>query len=67
MAITDARTRRSAALTVPTNVAKGVSGDFVGALTALLADVFVLYVKTKNFQWHMTGPHFSDYHLLLDD
>jgi starvation-inducible DNA-binding protein len=38
-----------------------------GALTMLLADVFVLYLKTKNFHWHMSGPHFRDYHLLLDD
>jgi starvation-inducible DNA-binding protein len=38
-----------------------------GALNALLADVFALYLKTKNFHWHMSGPHFRDYHLLLDD
>src|SRR5271167_4302979 len=37
------------------------------ALTALLADMFALYVKTKNFHWHVSGPHFRDYHLLLDD
>ena len=36
-------------------------------LRTLLADVFTLYVKTKNFHWHMTGPHFRDYHLLLDE
>jgi starvation-inducible DNA-binding protein len=41
--------------------------EISGALRKLLADVFVLYVKTKNFHWHMTGPHFRDYHLLLDD
>src|SRR5271163_697283 len=37
------------------------------ALTALLADLFALYLKTKNFHWHMSGPHFRDYHLLLDE
>ena len=41
--------------------------DIGGALNALLADVFALYLKTKNFHWHMSGPHFRDYHLLLDD
>jgi len=41
--------------------------DIGAALNALLADVFVLYLKTKNFHWHMSGPHFRDYHLLLDE
>ena len=41
--------------------------DITGALRPLLADVFALYVKTKNFHWHMSGPHFRDYHLLLDE
>jgi starvation-inducible DNA-binding protein len=41
--------------------------EISGALNTLLADVFALYLKTKNFQWHMGGPHFRDYHLLLDD
>jgi starvation-inducible DNA-binding protein len=41
--------------------------NITGALNALLADVFALYVKTKNFHWHMSGPHFRDYHLLLDE
>jgi starvation-inducible DNA-binding protein len=41
--------------------------DITGALNKLLADVFALYLKTKNFHWHMSGPHFRDYHLLLDD
>ena len=41
--------------------------DIAGALNALLADVFALYLKTKNFHWHMSGPHFRDYHLLLDE
>ena len=41
--------------------------DISGALTALLADVFALYIKTKSFHWHMSGPHFRDYHLALDE
>jgi starvation-inducible DNA-binding protein len=41
--------------------------DIGGALNALLADAFSLYLKTKNFHWHMSGPHFRDYHLLLDE
>jgi starvation-inducible DNA-binding protein len=41
--------------------------DIAGALTALLADVFALYITTKNFHWHMSGPHFRDYYLLLDE
>ncbi|WP_445680101.1 Dps family protein [Radicibacter daui] len=41
--------------------------DISGALNALLADTFALYVKTKNFHWHVSGPHFRDYHLLLDE
>jgi len=41
--------------------------DLSGVLNALLADVFALYIKTKNFHWHMNGPHFRDYHLLLDE
>ena len=41
--------------------------DISGALTALLADMFALYVKTKNFHWHVSGPHFRDYHLMFDE
>jgi starvation-inducible DNA-binding protein len=41
--------------------------DLSSVLNALLADVYALYLKTKNFHWHMSGPHFRDYHLLLDD
>jgi len=52
-------------------VAAGLSRDAVSeiakALREMLADVFALYVKTKNFHWHMSGPHFRDYHLLLDE
>src|SRR6201996_5737139 len=54
-----------------TNVRDGFSPEDVknlsSVLNALLADVFALYIKTKNFHWHMTGPHFRDYHLLLDE
>ena len=41
--------------------------DISASLTALLSDMFALYVKTKNFHWHISGPHFRDYHLLLDE
>jgi len=55
------------ALKTPTGLApKGVAA-IEGELRQLLADVFALYVKTKNFHWHMSGPHFRDYHLLLDE
>ncbi len=67
MTITDARARRSADLGVPGRLERGARDEIAGALTALLADVFALYLKTKNFHWHMSGPHFRDYHLLLDD
>jgi starvation-inducible DNA-binding protein len=50
-----------------TDLTAEASKDISAALTALLADVFALYVKTKNFHWHMSGPHFRDYHLLLDE
>ena len=45
----------------------GGDQDIAGAMNAILADVFALYIKTKNFHWHMSGPHFRDYHLLLDE
>ena len=45
----------------------GGDQDIAGAMNAILADVFALYLKTKNFHWHMSGPHFRDYHLLLDE
>ena len=44
-----------------------VVGDIASALTGILADMFALYIKTKNFHWHVSGPHFRDYHLLLDE
>jgi starvation-inducible DNA-binding protein len=63
----DARARSMAPLNTPTNLGANAVHDISGALTALLADIFALYVKTKNFHWHISGPHFRDYHLLLDD
>jgi len=51
----------------PTDLRAGAVRDISGALNALLADMFALYVKTKNFHWHVSGPHFRDYHLLLDE
>jgi starvation-inducible DNA-binding protein len=59
--------RQKSPLQTPSDIdPKGVT-ELSGALNALLADVFALYLKTKNFHWHMSGPHFRDYHLLLDD
>jgi starvation-inducible DNA-binding protein len=54
-------------LGTPTDLAPEATRDISAALGGLLADVFALYVKTKNFHWHMSGPHFRDYHLLLDE
>ena len=51
----------------PTDLSKRNTASVADALNAILADTFALYVKTKNFHWHMTGPHFRDYHLLLDE
>jgi starvation-inducible DNA-binding protein len=59
--------RRQAALATPSDLGSDAVKNISGALNALLADVFALYVKTKNFHWHMSGPHFRDYHLLLDE
>jgi starvation-inducible DNA-binding protein len=59
--------RRKAPLATPSDIDPEAVRDITGALNALLADVFTLYLKTKNFHWHMSGIHFRDYHLLLDD
>jgi starvation-inducible DNA-binding protein len=59
--------RQKSPLATPSDIDAKAVKDITGALNALLADVFCLYVKTKNFHWHMSGPHFRDYHLLLDD
>jgi len=63
----DAKSRRTAPLNTPTDLGANATKDLSGALNILLADVFALYIKTKNFHWHMSGPHFRDYHLLLDE
>ena len=55
------------ALATPTDLGHNATRDITAALNGLLADTFALYLKTKNFHWHMSGPHFRDYHLLLDD
>ena len=59
--------RRNAPLATPTDLKAVATRDITGAMNAILADVFALYLKTKNFHWHMSGPHFRDYHLLLDE
>jgi starvation-inducible DNA-binding protein len=54
-------------LSTPTDFGAGAARDIAPAMNAILADVFALYLKTKNFHWHVGGPHFRDYHLLLDE
>ncbi len=63
----DVKARRAAPLATPTGLGANATKDLSGALNMLLADIFALYIKTKNFHWHMSGPHFRDYHLLLDE
>src|SRR5438874_8848851 len=58
---------RNETLATPTDLGVEAVRDISGALNALLADMFALYVKTKNFHWHVSGPHFRDFHLLLDE
>ncbi|MGO4406217.1 Dps family protein [Bosea sp. RAF48] len=59
--------KRDAALRTPTDLGANATTDIAAALTGVLADMFALYLKTKNFHWHMSGPHFRDYHLMLDE
>jgi starvation-inducible DNA-binding protein len=59
--------RRQAALATPTDLNAAATRDISAAMNAILADTFALYIKTKNFHWHMSGPNFRDYHLLLDE
>jgi starvation-inducible DNA-binding protein len=61
------RERREAPLATPTDLGGGATKDIAAAMNAILADVFALYLKTKNFHWHVSGPHFRDYHLMLDE
>jgi len=63
----DAKERRKAPLETPTDLGDNARRDIAGALNVLLADTFALYLKTKNFHWHVSGPHFRDYHLLFDE
>src|SRR4030088_731460 len=63
----DAKLRRLAPLDTPTDLQPNAVKDISGALNILLADMFALYLKTKNFHWHVSGPHYRDYHLLLDE
>lgn len=62
-----ARRRQSAALTTPTDLPADAVAEVAGGLNLALADTLALYLKTKNFHWHVSGPHFRDYHRLLDD
>jgi starvation-inducible DNA-binding protein len=63
----DAKLRRMAPIETPTDLGSQATKDISAALNLLLADFFALYLKTKNFHWHVSGPHFRDYHLLLDE
>ena len=67
MSIRDAKELKTASLQTPTDLKPEATRDISGALNILLADMFALYLKTKNFHWHMSGTHFRDYHLLLDE
>jgi starvation-inducible DNA-binding protein len=67
MATSDAKSRRRAPLDTPTDLGSNATKHLSGALNVLLADMFALYMKTKNFHWHVSGAHFRDYHLLLDE
>ena len=67
MNMQDAKDRRTAALQTPTGLNPDATRDISAALNLLLADVYALYIKTKNFHWHVSGPHFRDHHLLLDE
>jgi starvation-inducible DNA-binding protein len=64
---TDLQQRRKAPLITPSDLGAAAAKSIEGGMNAILADVFALYMKTKNFHWHMSGPHFRDYHLLLDE
>lgn len=63
----DAKARRTAPLKTPTDLGSNATRDISGALTTLLADMLALYVKTKNFHWHVSGPHFYGLHLMFDE
>jgi starvation-inducible DNA-binding protein len=63
----DVAKRRNSPLATPTDLGSNATKDITAGLNLLLADVFALYMKTKNFHWHVSGPHFRDYHLMLDE
>jgi len=63
----DLKARRMAQMTTSTDLNAAATKDVAAALNGILADAFALYLKTKNFHWHMSGRHFRDYHLLLDE
>ena len=63
----DLQQRSEAPLATPTDLLPAATRDVSAALNAILADTFALYLKTKNFHWHLSGPHFRDYHLMLDE
>ena len=67
MSKSSAKALRNAPLHTPSDLSAQATTDIAGALTGLLADMFALYIKTKNFHWHLSGPHFRDYHLMLDE
>lgn len=62
-----AKKLQKAPLLFPTDLGEKASKDISAAMNSVLADVFALYIKTKNFHWHVSGPHFRDYHLMFDD
>jgi starvation-inducible DNA-binding protein len=62
-----AKVHRKAPLATPTDLAADAARDISGVLTAVLSDMFALDLKSKNFHWHVSGPHFRDYHLMLDE
>jgi starvation-inducible DNA-binding protein len=62
-----AQKHQSAPLRTPTDLKAAATKDIAAAMNGILADVFALYMKTKNFHWHMSGPHFPDYHVMLDE
>jgi starvation-inducible DNA-binding protein len=67
MKVSDLKSRRAAPLLTPTDLGPAATRNVAAALNLLLADAFALYIKTKNFHWHVSGPHFRDYHQLLDE
>ena len=65
--VNDAHKLQTRPLSTPTDLAPKATKEVSAAMNAILADMFALYLKTKNFHWHVSGPHFRDYHLMLDE